>query len=167
MSHKPFQYGNTRNTQWREGGSSDRREYPGAIRHARQDTEPSEWQRAEEKRRAQVEYELQQVQRRREEEEYAERVRKVAQRRREEEERRNAKKKAKNEWRAWIGERDDFAGARSSMAAFARCSALAGKGEEPRAALSVALSQISSDLQQKIFLHHATRRLCYQISVER
>lgn len=51
---------------------------------------------------------------------------------------------------ARLGERDDFAGARSSMASFARCSILAGMGKEPRATLLVALNQISSDLQQKI-----------------
>jgi hypothetical protein len=64
-----------------------------------------------------------------------------------------AKAKAKDKSRIWLGERDDFAGARSSMASFARCSILAGMGKEPRATLLVALNQISSDLQQKIFWH--------------
>ena len=76
-------YGSPRNTQHREGGDrygsssgggygssgdNPRREYPGALQHVKQDTRPSEQQRAEEERRARVARELQRI---REEEEAA------------------------------------------------------------------------------------------------
>jgi hypothetical protein len=100
LSHKPRPYGNPGNSQWR-------------------DTEMGERQRAEGERRAQVEHELRQIQRR-EEEAHAERVKQVTRRKSEEEERRNAKKRARNTWRTWLGEHDDFAKARDGMKEFAR-----------------------------------------------
>jgi hypothetical protein len=51
--------------------------------------------------------------------------------------------------RNWLGDRDDFEANRISMTAFVRCIKSAGK--EPRDL--VALSEISPDLQQKIFMH--------------
>ena len=162
-------YGNDR---WRGGGygsssgggygsSSDnpRREYPGAPQHAKQDTRPSEQQRAEEERRAQVARELQQAEKRREEEEYAaymyaERVKQAAQRKREEERRsakKEAKKKAKS--RVWLGEHDDFAKARSSMKELARCIWYAhGKDVRVEGAPHM-LRVLDIDVQKKIFAH--------------
>jgi histone acetyltransferase (RNA polymerase elongator complex component) len=64
-------------------------------------------------------HELRQIQRR-EEEAHAERVKQVTRRKSEEEERRNAKKRARNTWRTWLGEHDDFAKARDGLQEFAR-----------------------------------------------
>ena len=147
----------------------------------KQDARPSEQQRAEEERRAQVARELQRIQeeeaaafeervkqearelqqikKRKEEEEYAaymyaERVKQVAQRKREEE-RRNAKKeaKAKSKSRVWLGEHDDFAKARSSMKEFARCIWYAHERDVRVDDVPHMLRAIDIDVQKKIFAH--------------
>ena len=164
------------NDRWRGGGGygsssgNPRREYPGAPQHVKRDTRPSEQQRAEEERRAQVARELQRIQeeehaalqqakKRKEEDEYTAymhtmRVKQVEQRKREEEWR-NARKeaKAKAKSRAWLGEHDDFAKARSSMKEFARCIWYA-HGKDVRVDDAPhPLRALDIDVQKKIFVH--------------
>ena len=147
----------------------------------KQDARPSEQQRAEEERRAQVARQLQRIQeeeeaafeervkkearelqqakKRKEEEEYAaymyaERVKQVALRKREVEQR-NAKKEAKAKARArvWLGEHDDFAKARSSMKEFARCIWYAHERDVRVDDVPHMLRAIDIDVQKKIFAH--------------
>jgi len=79
-------------------------------------------------------------------------VKQVARRKSEEEERRNAKKKARNTWRTWLGEHDDFAKARDGMKEFARGIWRAHKDVREDVEPHL-LSMLDVDIQKKIFVH--------------
>ena len=111
----------------------------------KQDARPSEQQRAEEERRAQVARELQRIQAFEEQ---------VAQRKREEERRKTKKEaKAKAKSRVWLGEHDDFAKARNSMKELARCIWYAQEKDVRVDGAPHPLRALDRDVQKKIFMH--------------